>query len=134
MIPDNVRKQNSSSPGSLITKMVAETPFATSTIPSTVATGIRGFISKYSPNKYIKATSMSTNPFSTVKSNCISNRPVFVGLLSSFGSSYGNHWITAYQYKETGVYVGYYKCIDNWGNYKKEITSSWAMGAVSLGY
>ncbi len=134
VIPDNVRKQNSSSPGSLITKMIAETPFATSTIPSTVATGIRGFISKYSPNKYIKATSMSTNPFSTVKSNCISNRPVCVGLLSSFGSSYGNHWVTAYQYKETGVYVGYYKCIDNWGNYKKEITSSWAMGAVSLGY
>lgn len=134
VIPDNVRKQNSSSPGSLITKMVAETPFATSTIPSTVATGIRGFISKYSPNKYIKATSMSTNPFSTVKSNCISNRPICVGLLSSFGSSYGNHWVTAYQYKETGVYVGYYKCIDNWGNYTKEITSSWAMGAVSIGY
>ncbi len=134
VIPDNVRKQNSSSPGTLITKMVAETPLATSTIPSTVATGIRGFISKYSPNKYIKATSMSTNPFSTVKSNCTSNRPVCVGLLNSFGSEYGNHWVTAYQCKETGVYVGYYKCIDNWGNYSIEITSSWAMGAVSIGY
>lgn len=134
VIPDNVRKQNSSSPGTLITKMVAETPLATSTVPSTLATGIRGFIQKYSPNKYIKATSMSTNPFSTVKNSCSSSRPICVGLLNSLGSSYGNHWVTAYQCKETGAFVGYYKCIDNWGNYSKEITSSWAMGAVSIGY
>lgn len=40
VIPDNVRKQNSSSPGTLITKMVAETPLATTTVPSTLATGI----------------------------------------------------------------------------------------------
>lgn len=134
VIPDNVRKQNSSSPGTLITKMVAETPLATTTVPSTLATGIWGFIQKYSPNKSIKATSMSTNPFSTVKNSCNSSRPICVGLLDSLGSSYKNHWVTAYQYKETGVFVGYYKCIDNWGNYNKEITSSWTMGAVSIGY
>ena len=35
---------------------------------------------------------------------------------------------------ETSVFVGSYKCIDNWGNYNKEIISSWAMGAVPIGY
>ncbi|MGX8833804.1 cysteine peptidase [Amedibacillus sp. YH-ame6] len=134
LIPDSIRKVNSTSPGSLITKMISETPFSTNTIPNFVSTGISGFISKYSPNKYVKPTFTLTNPFSTVANECSTLRPICVGLLNSNGSSYGNHWVTVYQYYETGIYTGYYKCIDNWGFYNKQISSSWAMGAVKVGY
>ena len=131
-IPDSVRTRNSTSPGTLITKVKQETPVPTSTVPSTVQAGVNGFITKYSINKVRKASSGVSSHFATVKSGCGSNKPVCIGFLSSLGFPNGNHWSTVYQYKETIINSGYYKCVDTWGNYKNTFNSTWASGYVSL--
>lgn len=55
-----------------------------------------------------------------------------IGILKVLGSTYGNHWVTAYAYFETETGERYYKLHDNWGDYHKVIPASWSNGTVSL--
>lgn len=59
-------------------------------------------------------------------------KPVIVGVLKVLGSTYGNHWVTAYGYLETSNGERFLKVHDNWGNYKQVIPASWVNGTVSL--
>ncbi|HIY58054.1 MAG TPA: C39 family peptidase [Candidatus Tetragenococcus pullicola] len=59
-------------------------------------------------------------------------KPVIVGVLKILGSTYGNHWVTAYAYMETSNGQRYLKVHDNWGNYNKIIPAKWINGTVSL--
>lgn len=59
-------------------------------------------------------------------------KPVVIGLLKGLGSTYGNHWVVAYAYKETADGKRYLKVHDNWGNHHKVIPASWINGTISL--
>lgn len=59
-------------------------------------------------------------------------KPVIVGVLKVLGSTYGNHWVTAYAYMETSEGERFLKVHDNWGNYNKIIPAKWVNGTVSL--
>lgn len=59
-------------------------------------------------------------------------KPVILGIVKAKGSTYGNHWVTAYAYLETADGKRYYKIHDNWGNYRKIIPAEWANGTVTL--
>ncbi|NBK97301.1 MAG: hypothetical protein EOM50_04685 [Erysipelotrichia bacterium] len=47
---------------------------------------------------------------------------------TSAGSTYGNHWVLAYQVREDSVGKGWYKCVDNHGRYNAIIQASWTAG------
>lgn len=59
-------------------------------------------------------------------------KPVIVGVAKILGSTYGNHWVTAYGYMETSMGQRYLKVHDNWGNYNKVIPVKWVNGTISL--
>lgn len=59
-------------------------------------------------------------------------KPVILGLMKAKGSTYGNHWVTAYGFMETADGKRYFKVHDNWGNYRKVIPAEWVNGTVSL--
>lgn len=59
-------------------------------------------------------------------------KPVIVGVVKVFGSTYGNHWVTAYAYLETSDGERFLKVHDNWGEYNKIIPAKWVNGTVSL--
>lgn len=56
-------------------------------------------------------------------------RPVIVGTLAMQGSSYGDHWVVAYQYNDG---QSLYKCIDNHGRQAATINVSWTSGVVYM--
>ena len=59
-------------------------------------------------------------------------KPVIVGLAKILGSTYGNHWVTAYAYLEDEKGQRFLKVHDNWGSYNKIIPASWINGTISL--
>lgn len=59
-------------------------------------------------------------------------KPVVVGLMKAKGSTYGNHWVTAYAFMETTDGKRYLKVHDNWGKYNQVIPAEWLNGTVSL--
>ena len=50
------------------------------------------------------------------------NRPVVIGMLSALGSTYGNHFVTVYQYSNDTMY---YRCVDTWGSYTAVVNVNW---------
>ena len=59
-------------------------------------------------------------------------KPVIVGINKLLGSTYGNHWVTAYAYMENEAGERFLKVHDNWGNYNQVIPAKWLNGTVSL--
>lgn len=58
-------------------------------------------------------------------------RPCCLGMLRMTGSTYGNHWVTAYGFEDTPegrVYI----CHDNWGNTQARIPARWINSMVYL--
>lgn len=128
LIPSSVRTRGSSSPGSLITKLISLTPHVSETLPNHVSTGINSFINNYSTNKNIGTATNLYGTYTYVKLQCDNNRPICVGTISG---DYGKHWITVYQYAESSS-TKYYRCVDNWGEYDVYIDYSWTLGSVYL--
>lgn len=62
---------------------------------------------------------------------CQKNQPAVIGVLRFLGSSYGNHWVTAYAYAEDSGQT-FYQLHDNWGDYRKIIASSWGNALISV--
>ena len=50
------------------------------------------------------------------------SRPVVIGMRGILGSTYGNHFVVAYQYSTD---TNYYRCIDTLGNSNAVINVSW---------
>lgn len=58
------------------------------------------------------------------------SRRCVIELYSS--SSYGAHFVLAYQYYEQGDYGYLFKIVDNWGNHAAKISNEWVRGWVRI--
>lgn len=104
-------------------------PRGYSTIPVQVAMGINRLYQKYDlPHQ---AEFWHLGGWSQLTKRLAQGQPVVTGLLKILGSSYGNHWVTAYAYlvKDGERFL---KVHDNWGNHQKVITADWLNGLVYL--
>lgn len=63
-----------------------------------------------------------------VKKNCESSLPICMGMINA--PSYGNHWVTVYQIRENREHKCFYKCVDHWYDFRKEIQTRWTIGYV----
>lgn len=104
-------------------------PLAIPTVPIQIAYGWRRFFKSY----YIqtKILCQSFGGQATLKELLKQKQPALLGILTIFGSSYGNHWVVPYSYREYQG-VTYYKIHDNWGNYRKIIPATLGNGVVSV--
>lgn len=100
------------------------------TVPLQVSWGLNRFFQHYHCSQLALFTPYGSWHAATRKIN--QNKPVIIGLLKILGSSYGNHWVTAYAYQRTESGARYYKIHDNWGNYCKVIAANWTNGTVNL--
>lgn len=105
------------------------------TFPGDLYKGINTFIHQYAYSLFTTHYPVKSDltTFSTAKTVINRNRPILIGLLDLYGSTYGNHWIVAYQYlDETGTANDMYKCVDLWGDYDANVHVSWSQGYVYL--
>ena len=131
IVPSNIRTRNSTSPGKLITELTAHTTNPTATRPVNVSNGMWYIISiqaglYYAPGYQSVGTTWG-KAVEKIKGfpNCVG-----IGLVKAFGSTYGDHWVVGYQYKEDANNKGYFKCYDSWGKSDATIHASWTLGLV----
>lgn len=133
-VPSAVRTRGSLSPGSLVHLLGLHIGGAyTGTIGITIYYGFLSFMESYGIDQYQPKFTMFTT-WDIVTEKIDQMRPIAVGLTTWLGGpeSYGNHWVTVYAYAQNTEKKGYYKAIDNHGNYKARIKASWTAGAVWL--
>lgn len=130
----NVRTKDSTSAGTLITKLKSSTSSPTSTLPQDVAVGTATFLNNYNNAKsYITCFSSAGGTWNTATNKISSSRPVCIGLSGAGGlHKYGWHWVTAYAYGTDADGNGYYRCNDNWGASAVTIRTSWTIGIAYL--
>lgn len=131
IIPANQRVAKQSD-GSVFIQAVQRSvqPINLPTIPLQVGIGLSRYLSKHHQPYRPRTTSIGCWQRATKRIK--KGQPVLVSIMGWLGSSYGNHWVTAYAFLETSQGQRYYKVHDNWGNYKKVIPASWGNGTVSL--
>ncbi len=129
-VPSSLRTQYSTSPGSLITTLF---PYIDGTAPN----GTVGNDLRYGGNQYLQDYSYAisghkfvTFPLVFVWDGAVqkinAGYPLVVGLLAAFGSSYGNHWVLAYQYYDDVYPVNdMLKVVNNHGSYTATVERSW---------
>lgn len=100
------------------------------TVAYQVAHGLSSYFSYFGLNYRARATMIGG--WQRVVKRIDQGQPVIVGLNKLLGSTYGNHWVVAYAYKETTEGKRYLKIHDNWGNYQKVIPAKWINGTISL--
>ncbi|HAO60686.1 MAG TPA: hypothetical protein DCQ90_01810 [Erysipelotrichaceae bacterium] len=134
-VPSTIRIVNSSTPGSLITTLYNYIDKGKNgTFPWDVSSGVNSWMMAYSPIYNLSHRSWySTFTFSLAKDDISNMRPVAIGLLEMLGSTYEDHWVTAYQFQENGIFsTSYYKVVDNHGSYTATIHVNWTSGIVGL--
>jgi hypothetical protein len=133
-IPLSVRTPGSAHPGNLIYLLEHHIGGSyTGTIAPMIYFGLQQFLDSYHITFYHpKMTMLGT--WDIVKKNVDKRRPIAVGLTNWAGSpdNYGNHWVTVYAYSVNSKNKGFYKAIDNHGNYQARINASWTIGAIWL--
>ncbi|MGM0125239.1 hypothetical protein IGI37_002637 [Enterococcus sp. AZ194] len=105
-------------------------PHGLPTIPFQVGFGLSRYFDHFGLNYRARTTVIGSWARATKRMQ--QGKPIELGILKILGSSYGNHWVTAYAYLEKSDGSRYYKIHDNWGNYNKVINASWGNGTVSL--
>lgn len=131
----SVRSKDSTSPGTLITKLINSTSSPTATTPQKVGVGVATFLNTYNTaGSYITCYYSSSGTWSTATSKISSGKPVCIGLSGAGGlHKYGWHWVTAYAYGTDSDGNGYYRCHTNWsGEYAVTIRTSWTIGIAYL--
>ncbi|MFR7591236.1 MAG: hypothetical protein ACLUVC_07330 [Longibaculum sp.] len=132
IVASKYRTRNSSSPGSLITQLVKSTTNAKSTLPKDVYTGI--VFTMVNNSTYSADYQTIGGTWNRAVREINRMGVVCIGLLAMWetgdGKKYGNHWVTAYQYKENSSNKGYFKCVDNWGASAAQIEATWTCGLV----
>ena len=135
-VPASIRTQYSSSPGSLITTLYSyiDALHPNGTLPSHLNAGIYNFLSNHS---YVSTGHQSFyttgGTWSIAKNEINAGYPLCIGLVGALGSIYGNHWVVAYQYLETGnISTRMYKCVDVIGSYTAAVYVFWTQGAVYM--
>lgn len=133
-IPNSVRTPGSAYPGNLIFLLEKHIGGSyTGTIAPMIFLGLQQFLDSYNITFYRpKMTMLAT--WDVVKENVDKRHPIAVGMTNWAGSpdNYGNHWVTVYAYSVNSKNKGFYKAIDNHGNYKARINASWTIGAIWL--
>lgn len=131
MIPSTLRKKGEPDGKTLSEFLrILIQPHEMPTIAYQVAHGLSKYFS-YFHLPYRPRATMVGSWYRTTK-RLQQGKPVVVGLLKAKGSTYGNHWVTAYAFMETTAGKRYYKVHDNWGNYRKVIPADWGNGTVFL--
>ena len=134
-VPSSLRIRFSSNPGTLITTLYS---YIDALCPSgTVYTDVRNGINSYLASiGYYGAGHYAiggTTTWTKAKSEISSGYPLCIGLLSALGSTYGNHWVLAYQYLDSGSsYTSYYKVVDNHGSASAVVSVNWTLGYVCV--
>lgn len=105
-------------------------PMGLPTVPLQVSIGLNRFFRKNKSSWRARFTSVGA--WSRTTKRIMQGKPVIVGILRWLGSTYGNHWVTAYGFLETRDGQRFYRVHDNWGSYDKVINAKWANGTVSL--
>ncbi len=114
MLPLEIRKKNTSNSMALTKALRSQIqPLGLPTIPFQVSTGISSFLKKNGNHERARATLLGSWQRATKRIR--EGKPVMIGILKVLGSTYGNHWVTAYAYFETETGERYYKVHDNWG-------------------
>lgn len=133
---NSVRTRNSTSPGSLITKVASSISNPKSTIPQDVGVGVAKMLNTYNTaGSYVTCYYSSGGTWSTATSKIASLRPVCIGLSGLMADNkYGWHWVTAYAYGTDSSGNGYYRCNTNWGSEETAMTirTSWTIGMAYL--
>ena len=133
-IPNTIRTPGSAHPGNLIYLLEHHIGGSyTGTIAPMIYLGLQQFLDSYKITFFHpKMTMLAT--WDIVKENVDKRRPIAVGLTNWAGSpdKYGNHWVTVYAYSVNSKNKGFYKSIDNHGDYKARINASWTIGAIWL--
>lgn len=131
LIPSDIRRKDSRDAKELIQKLRKTIqPLGLPTVPIQVSTGISAFFRTQQQPIYARSTVVGSWQRATKRIR--EGKPVMIGILRLLGSTYGNHWVTAYAYYESASGERYYKVHDNWGNTNKVIPASWGNGTVSL--
>jgi len=133
-IPNSVRTPGSAHPGNLI--FLLEKHIGGSymgTIAPMIFFGLQQLLDSYHITFYRPKMTMFAT-WDVVKENVAKRHPIAVGMTNWAGSpdNYGNHWVTVYAYSVNSKNKGFYKAIDNHGNYKARINASWTIGAIWL--
>lgn len=135
-VPASIRTQYSSSPGSLITTLYSyiDALHPNGTLPSHLNAGIYNFLSNHS---YVSTGHQSFYSsgatWVTAKNEINAGYPLCIGLVEVLGSTYGNHWVVAYQYLDTGnISTRMYKCVDVIGSYTAAVYVCWSVGEVHM--
>jgi hypothetical protein len=134
ILPTNLRELGSSDPGNLIYLLEKHIGGSyTGTIAVMIYFGLKQFLDSYKITDYQPHMTM-LGTWDVVKKSVDDMRPIAVGLTNWAGSPeiYGNHWVTVYAYAVNSKNKGFYKAIDNQGNFKARINASWTIGAVWL--
>lgn len=105
-------------------------PLGLPTVPGQVSHGITKFL-KHTGNR-VSARSTMLGSWQRATKRIRQGKPVILGVLKVLGSTYGNHWVTAYAYYQSSSGERFYKVHDNWGNTDQLIPASWCNGTVSL--
>lgn len=100
------------------------------TIAFQLAHGLSSYFSYFGLSYQARATMIGG--WQRVTKRIDQGKPVIIGLNKYLGSSYGNHWVVAYAYKETDKGQRFVKIHDNWGSYQKIIPAKWINGTISL--
>lgn len=131
MVPSFLRRKNSANGKVLLAFLqVLIQPVDLPTLAPQVSHGLTRYFDHFDLPYRGRAT-MAGGWYRAVK-RIQAGKPVVLGLMRAKGSTYGNHWVTAYAFKETSDGKRYFKVHDNWGKYNQVIPAQWVSGTVSL--
>lgn len=122
IVPDPVRLQFSTNSQFLIETMWYNIDFLhpNGTVATDLTSGINNFFNIYQQAfGYHYYSAYYSLLISGAQNFLVNNEPVVLGLLTAYGSLYGNHWVTAYACNKADANANlpaaaYYKCVDTW--------------------
>ena len=130
-LSSKIRKKRAHSDGQLSCQLrKCIQPLGLPTIPLQVSKGVSKFLKKTGNPLFARYTVLGSWQRATKRIR--QGKPVMVGILKILGSTYGNHWVTAYAYYESASGERFYKVHDNWGDHQRVIPAIWGNGTVSL--
>ena len=134
LIPEEIRKPGDSDGKKLVEVLTGCMKGAKKTLPFNVSIGINRFLREYAPDyvqKGMRAHWRVLPTRSLVSHEFGAGRFCCLGIVRYRGSRYGNHWVAAYDMKETEkgiVFIAH----DNWGRAEAEIPARWVNSAVYI--
>lgn len=130
ILPTTLRRPNARQSDALSAQLIHFLqPVDFPTLPVQLAAGLRRFFHHYRIPTKINWQSIGARAH--FERLCEKDQPAIIGVLRYFGSSYGNHWVTAYAYAKNEMQT-FYRIHDNWGDAQKIIASTWGNGLITV--